>query len=230
MRVERSSTIAGQPIKKVRDFFHRRCNIEGECNPGAITEWFGADISEALIGEGLIERAINYAGREYFKMTAAATQLANARLLPRIDRAKAERIVDEFIERIEAINADPNVVSRVTAVDAFGSYITDAPDLGDIDLFVTWETKDPPDGPDLIQWHLAVADRSGRSLSTYSERLNFAEREARRRARGGNPYLSLHRKDEQGRLQTETRRIWPRNPAEESNAIARKAKRIAADR
>ncbi|MEK9281156.1 hypothetical protein MTR72_16265 [Bradyrhizobium sp. ISRA442] len=46
-------------------------------------------------------------------------------------------------------------------VRAFGSYATDAPEVGDIDLAVDWEQRHPD--KDIIEQLLARADASGRA-------------------------------------------------------------------
>lgn len=78
---------------------------------------------------------------------------------------------------------------RVKRVRAFGSYASDAPEVGDIDLAVDWEQRYPD--RDIIEQLLARADASGKSLNTYMDRLNYGEVEVERLLKARSPYISI---------------------------------------
>jgi hypothetical protein len=140
-------------------------------------------------------------------------RLANVRLLPRIDRAKAQGIVDAFLQRVRHVNARADLLYRVPMVHAFGSFITGAPDLGDIDLAFNLEGKQAEieqAGGDWIAALLARAKASGKRLSTYDDKLSYGEREVQRLLRARNPYLSFHSFCEIEKLQIESQCIFPR--------------------
>ena len=63
-------------------------------------------------------------------------QLAAANLTKRFSRAKADQEVADLIERANQINARDELVFYVHKIHAFGSYLTDIADVGDIDLVV----------------------------------------------------------------------------------------------
>jgi hypothetical protein len=72
---------------------------------------------------------------------------------------------------------------RVPKVHAFGSFITDAPDLGDIDLAFKLESKQAEieqAGGGWIAALLARAEASGKRLS-YVRKVGYGEIEVRRR-------------------------------------------------
>ena len=92
-------------------------------------------------------------------------------------------------------------------ITAFGSYITDAADLGDIDIAVELECK-IPEGQ-RIEANRARAKASGRKGLSYDDKLSFGEREVNRLLRGRNPYISLTLYDSLQRLNTPTKVIYP---------------------
>jgi hypothetical protein len=207
MRVERDAVIAGQPAKRVRDFFRDLMRYPRDSfHLSCVKEFFDADIREGLLAADLI--ALD---RENgFTITPKACRLAGVRFVAPISRAKAKRLVAELLQRVERINADPQMTVRVTRIDAFGSYITKAPDLGDIDLFVTWERKDPPAGLKWTDWNIQIAEQSGRRSLSYVNMLYFGDHAARRHLRGGSPYISLHDISERQDLKgVRTRRLYP---------------------
>jgi hypothetical protein len=113
MKVERNSTIAGQPARAVRDFLLRYNNPSLGFNRECIADRIGADITDELIAAGFIEVAPPPTPeweREqgiYYQITAAGSRFANHRFLARISRAKAKSLVAEFQTRVAAVNANP---------------------------------------------------------------------------------------------------------------------------
>src|ERR1700704_1962485 len=62
--------------------------------------------------------------------------LAIAKAGPPIKRKTADRIVAEFLHCVEQVNASQIYAYRIARQVVFGGYLTDRPDLGDIDLAV----------------------------------------------------------------------------------------------
>jgi hypothetical protein len=56
--------------------------------------------------------------------------------VPRINRAKAEKLLADFLQCVEEVNAHPDLLQWVTEVRVFGSYLTDSDDLAEIDLAI----------------------------------------------------------------------------------------------
>jgi len=199
VRIGRDQKIAGQPVRKVRDFLVKHSFGFG---PRNVAKHFGTDITADLVIAGLIERDKNS-----YKTTAAGDRLANANLVPPIDRAKAKRIVDEFLQRVDAINASDELLMRVKEVRAFGSFITSASDLSDIDLAIELKRKEMP-GELWVALSRARAKATGRRLRD-SDEVWYGEMEVRRMLKNRNPYLSLHNIDEPVRLGCQSKRIYP---------------------
>jgi hypothetical protein len=120
MKIEKKE-IAGLPIKQVREILRDlRSPLSGDLirTREEIAERAGSDITDALVAEGLLEPFSPSAndgpelrcyaeGGPYFRITRAGIGVTAARLLKRIDRARADLYGSELIARADAINADP---------------------------------------------------------------------------------------------------------------------------
>lgn len=94
-------------------------------------------VIESLIAAGYLERVEGY---EPLKGTKLFNQLANAHVSPGMTRPEAQILLDRVIAKAESINADPQYACKVTCIAVFGSYLTDAPVLGDLDLGIAHRT------------------------------------------------------------------------------------------
>jgi hypothetical protein len=93
-----------------------------------------------------------------------------ASLVPRMNRAKAEKLLADFLQCVEEVNAHPDLLHWVTEVRVFGSYPTSSDDLGEIDLAIKKERR----------------PASGSPSNAYPDRL------VARLLKGGSRYISLH--------------------------------------
>jgi hypothetical protein len=210
MKVDRNATIAGLPIRKVRNALNWFANV-GNFERDTVPYKLGVDVTDDLLAAGLIEPDPDWQpdhGAQRYVVSTTGCRLAATRLLPRINRAKAERIVADLVKRAEAINAFADGFMRVVEIRAFGSYITDADDLGDIDVEVTWERRTPPGGMGWVEWNLKMAGLAGRTRS-YIDMLGYGENEARRWLKGRERYLSIMDSGQLKRLGCDSRRIFP---------------------
>ena len=71
-----------------------------------------------------------------YQTSEKGRRLVAANLTPRFDRARADSEVAALIARAKEINARDELVFFVHKITAFGSYLTNSNDLGDIDLVV----------------------------------------------------------------------------------------------
>ena len=209
MKIDIRQMIAGQPIRKIRDLMRFARGFE--INAEQIAEKVGVDVTDRLVSEGLIEPSATVPDKrghkiQFYCVTTAGTRLAATRLNRRIRRHTAERIVDAFLERVVAVNDDTDLLLTVVEVDAFGSFITDAPDLGDVDLAIRLEHKFPDQ--DWVDLNVARADASGRSLNLL-QRLFYGQYEVMQRLQNRNAYLSLHLFEEVAKLGCDRRCIYP---------------------
>jgi hypothetical protein len=184
MRADDFDIPAGQPFRKVRDFLLRNTHprLFGRAD---VTEYFGADITAELLAKGLIER--NAEGK--FQVSLVGTRLASKLLIPPIPRAKAEKFVADMLARARIINDSPELLCRISKITAFGSFVTDAAELNDIDVAVEIQRKHV-DGVRWIDAAIARAEASGRRLH-YSQKLDHPEREVMLLLKNRNRYIQF---------------------------------------
>jgi hypothetical protein len=97
-----------------------------------------------------------------------------ARLVRRINRAKAEKLLADFLRCVEEVNAHPDLLHWVTEVRVIGSYLTNSDDLGDIEIAIKKERR-PVSG-----------SLSDARVAFYPQRL------VARLLKGGSRYISVH--------------------------------------
>jgi hypothetical protein len=199
MQVSKNDTLAGFPLIKIRDLL--RPFRQGTISSKDVERELGLsniqaeDVVQAMFGAGFIEpdSETGSGSNPYFAVTTLGSRLCVARFVKRITRAKAEVLVKQMLARVTEINERDELVFRVKRVRAFGSYATDAPEVGDIDLAVDWEQR--YHDRDIIEQLLTRADASGKSLNTYMARLSYGEVEVDRLLKGRSPYISIQRGD-----------------------------------
>ncbi|MET4425675.1 nucleotidyltransferase domain-containing protein [Bradyrhizobium sp. RT3a] len=201
MQVSKSDTLAGLPLIKIRDFLRRYpagCTITA----GSVETDLGLNapsaevVLQAMVTAGFLEPKGPTGERQtpsQFGITTLGSRLCVARFVKRITRAKADVLVREMLARVTEINERDELVFRVKRVRAFGSYVGDAAEVGDIDLAVDLEQRHPD--RDIIEQLLARADASGKSLSTHMARLSYGELEVQKLLKGGSPYISVQSGD-----------------------------------
>jgi hypothetical protein len=169
----RHRKICGVPLPKVPDF----------------TAPAGKLIEALLAHELISENCRESDGRMLYRVTDKGHAVGMKTLVPRMSRAKAEALLKDTLERIANVNADPELLFWVTEARVFGSYLTDAGDLGDLDLAIKLERKQIES--DWVKACHDAADRSGKTLSFF-HRLTYPETEVRRRIKNRVSRISLH--------------------------------------
>ena len=128
---------------------------------------------EQLLKDGMIEVNARFSDcREQvaYQPTIKKNNATATRFVARLNRAKAEKLLADFLQCVEEVNAHPDLLHWVTEVRVFGSYLTNSDDLGEIDLVIKKERR--------------PASRS--FTDAYPERLVALL------LKGGSRYISLH--------------------------------------
>jgi hypothetical protein len=223
LKTDRTSTIAGQPLKTVRAmlrelghsdhftvesveaFLHKQLwsdAVDDLAKQGKISpdmrhlykksgEWIkpsrnvhpliGANripdqataaraLVEQLLKDGMIERFSDCRGQVAYQPTSKGNAMRATRSAPRLNRAKADKLLANFLRSVEEVNARPDLLHWVTEVRVFGSYLTNSDDLGEIDLAIKKEQR----------------PARGSFRDAYPERLVALL------LKGGSRYISLH--------------------------------------
>ncbi|MEQ8279052.1 MAG: hypothetical protein RMA76_20230 [Deltaproteobacteria bacterium] len=162
------------------------------------------EVVKVLIAHGFAE--VSSAG---VRSTKLGNRLAASRLSKRLLRSTAERLMAEFMERLHAMNANDEFAYRVDKLVVFGSYLTDSPTLGDIDLGFDLEPRraDKDEHKAFCSARSMAAQEAGRHFPAFLDWLEWPRVEVCRALRGSCRYLSFHRLDEVKRLGCRTRRL-----------------------
>jgi len=159
-------------------------------------------IAEVTLGNSAPEvlSALHENGSKLYELTIKGHALRMATARKPIKRKTAERLVAQFLGRVEQVNKDPDLLYWIDEVIAFGSYITEAPNLGDIDLGVRYSprTRDQTLWITLYKRSLDMAGASGRHLATVVDKVGWPQREIemRLRNRSSSFHLQELRKEE----------------------------------
>lgn len=137
MKFDRSETIDGVPLIWVRDFLRewRRTTF----NEARVAEVFDRDAAAALrwlraaCNRGLVER-----NGDNYGVAPDGVRLCATKFVPRFDRARADQLVAELLQRTDAAAAARwDYLVEVTGLAVFGSYRDEhAVDFGDIDVLI----------------------------------------------------------------------------------------------
>lgn len=140
MRITKEMRIAGLPAIALRDALKNLAGWEWDITSfGAQLKIGDVEAQEAvgrLVAEELIEPTWCLEGKQHYTATNQGGRLALATAAKPITRRKADSLLAELLTRAEEINRDPTSHYKVIKISVFGSYLTDAPYLGDVDLFV----------------------------------------------------------------------------------------------
>ena len=201
LRLDKNATIAGQPIKRVRELLRRMGSAHWSHRE--IADFFHIDDvkAHALIDEmavrGFLQESEQRPGNSsrFYECGPQGSRLASARLLKPITRQKADVIIARLLQRVEMVNARPELLERVCEVRVFGSYLEERDDFGDIDVAVRTERKEGS-GKDWVRESLRRAEMSGRTFSSYLDQLFYGHTEVMRLLKARSRYLSLHTMDD----------------------------------
>lgn len=113
-------------------------------------------------------------------------------MYPPLNRQKGEKILKEFLERVEGINNDESQAHYVKTVYLFGSFLDkDKNDYSDIDLSIEVKRKIKSE-KEYKKRCREIANKSGRSFASDWEEMDYAESCVYLKLKNRNQYVSLH--------------------------------------
>jgi hypothetical protein len=212
MRIDSRASIAGVPALDVRRLLRT-------FDPGLSTEsaqrvlGIGRDEASRLIREleqrGLIQRE-GATKRWYWRNTIAGNAFALATAAPAMSRKSVDELLRRFLDRVREVNSSPDYLYEIERVDVFGSYLTEADRLNDLDLAIAIRPKhkDLKLHFEACQAQSHAAQAAGRNFGSFLAFLGWSEHKVwlylKSRSRG----LSLHRIDEPNRINAPSRAIF----------------------
>jgi hypothetical protein len=180
MRIVSDELIASYPTLEVRGFL---------LSPRAATIF-----RNKLKVLGFIEELDKWHERRTFRLTIKGQALANASAAKPIHRKTAERLLDQFLERVKRVNDTQEYVYRVEHVVLFGSMLSDIDRLGDVDVAVQLQPKvDKHDG--FQEWSMArrrAAEAKGRNFRGVLDWAMWPTQEIFLQLKARSSGLSLH--------------------------------------
>ena len=181
LQIRSKDTISGIPIINVRDFFRHLVSWhQHSFFLSDLQERLSLDERSALALAAELETQGYVKGEEngVYAITDKGEQLVRASAAGRISRYVAEDALAGLLARAEQYNSDPNKLLTVEAIIVFGSLLGENEKLGDLDIAVKSQRRDPKD-PDPSATALAYAERSGRHFSNIVEWLSWPDTELR---------------------------------------------------
>lgn len=141
MHVDPRERIAGIPILEVRRLLRRLNQSDASAERLVATvlsipESAASVLITELLRKHLIERVRQHDGEDWFSVTVAGRALASASAAKPIRRKTADDLLAKLMERVRLVNADSSFLYTVTEVRVFGSYLSDAERLSDVDVAI----------------------------------------------------------------------------------------------
>jgi len=203
---------------QVRTLLRRMSNVMFEAV--TVQQSFHVPLSEAeaiiegLEQEGFIVKrfAAGWDGQQQprWENTMKGNSLAMATAARPVTRATAERALAQFLDRVSAVNAEDEFAFRVERVVVFGSYLTSASKLNDLDLLVDLAPRygNSTRQELLEQSSVARAIQRGRRFRDSMEQVIWPRMEVEYFLKNRSRTLSLHYADHKLMKRTEHRVVF----------------------
>lgn len=225
MRIQSNDVIAGQPALKIRKLLKLIDTYPLGAGITTIAEILDSDLStskqviQELHAGGYIELLIDKDG-EKWQTTIKGNALAHATARKPITRKTAERLLTEFLNRVQEVNQSDDYAYHVKQVILFGSFLSNSETLGDIDLAIFLEPRytDPDKQKQLTEKRTRYALTQGKGRI---DAIFWPHVEVFQILKGRSPSISIHDgKAEQILFESEPSKILyeaPSNTATSNN-------------
>jgi predicted nucleotidyltransferase len=148
---------------------------------------------EAFESEGYFEKSEHHAHDLYWNKTMKGCALSMASAAKKVKRTTADRHYHDFLGRVNKVNNNDEFLYQVSKVALFGSYLTNAETVSDIDLFI-WLERKPKFNDDFQQVKeqrtLQMASE-GRNFKNYGEVLYWPELDIRKYLKNSSRVISI---------------------------------------
>ena len=146
-----------------------------------------------LVAEGYLKLDSENRGQQFWEPTTKGLALAHASAARPLTRATAERRLQDFLERVERVNAG-DYAYRVAKVAVFGSFCSDAQRINDVDVMVDLQHRHED-----LEAHLAccrrrteLAEENGRSFSYYGNAMRWPRHEVLYALKARSRAIAIH--------------------------------------
>ena len=146
MRIDSTELIHGIPLLKIRDFMREASQPNAIVHDDWVEHYFKLDSHQAislrkeLVSRGWLISAYSVDSNRW-RTTLKGHQFAHARAGKPFHREVADKHLSALLERVCEMDAIDDLLQQATSVVVFGSYLAEAPVLGDVDVVVDLKTK-----------------------------------------------------------------------------------------
>lgn len=199
MRIDPRSSIAGQSSIKMRKFLKKMHSLSWRIDvvrkEFRVSEEGAAQIVNDLLNLGYVERDKDISSEACWKTTLLGNAFGLASAAKPIRRKTAEGCLHEFMERVKQVNKDPYYLHKVTKVFLFGSYLSEADVVNDVDVAVALESKEPETKKrERIEMkRIEQVEKKGRRFPTIIDRVSWPQEEVILYLKSRSRVISLHR-------------------------------------
>jgi hypothetical protein len=185
MRIRPDDLIVGFPAKQIRKLLRQSVlslSVDDVTKVLGLSGKSALLLLEALEQQGFIEKnTYAFDPNKNWKHTIKGGALSNALFSAPVFRLNAEKTLSEFMNRVREVNEAGRFLFRVRKVVLFGSYLTESPAIGDLDIAIDLVPKepDPRKHSELILAHANAAALNGKRFQNFVQRLDFAAQEVR---------------------------------------------------
>ncbi len=223
MRIRPDDLVVGFPAKQIRKLLRQSVDSLSAHHATKILEIKteqAIQLLQRLEQGGFLKRYPALPNSEQrWKRTVKGGALANALFSKPVPRQSAEKTMSEFLDRVQQVNGNSRFLYRVAKAVVFGSFLSDTPSVGDLDVAVDLcpKEKDSRKHSELIRARANEAVSRGRDFSNFVEAFQFAEQEVIMFLKSRSRILQLTRCDD-GVLNIAESRVIFESP--ENNPVA----------
>jgi hypothetical protein len=156
-----------------------------------------------MMALGLIEPTTPFRGEVAFQVATQGLAFANATAAKPIYRATGERVVREFVDRVTTVNASEEYAFRIRSSVVFGSMLSCADRLGDVDVAVDLQPRisDSAKFRQLCDRRRHSAEEQGRVFSIAMDWAMWPKKEVLLQLKARSRSLSLHGFDQLAQME-----------------------------
>jgi len=202
MRIRSDDIVVGFPAKQIRKLLRQSADSLSARHAKkilGINSEQAIKLLKSLERKGYLKRHPALPNSEQrWKRTVKGGALANALFSKPVSRQSAEKTMVEFLDRIGKVNTNSYFLYRVQKAVVFGSFLSDAPFIGDLDIAVDLYPKenDPHKHSGLIRDRANEAIIWGKGFGNFVEAFQFAEQEVIMFLKSRSRILQLTRCDD----------------------------------
>jgi len=176
MQITKEEAVAGHSAVQVRRFLRRFYGKFFMQSAAERIMQLKPEQAEKFVNEmvtlELIEPTTPFDNEAAFEVAERGLAFANATAAKPIYRRTAERVLREFMDRVDAVNASKEYAFRISGAVLFGSMLSCADRLGDVDVAIDLKPRisDPIRRRQLCDRRRRFAQEQGRAFASTTSR------------------------------------------------------------